>query len=109
MIGGFSEQTVEDHHRNMINGLKASFETQLGASHTSYHVDKVFTQVVAGTYYHFHLTADNGSQLSVLVFEPLLHTQQPATVERVEQGHTQARNPNWLFINHSILLLPFCL
>jgi hypothetical protein len=94
MIGGFSEQTVEDHHRNTINGLKASIESQLGASHTSYHVDRVFTQVVAGTYLHFHLTADNGSQLSVLVFEPLPHTQQPATVERVEQGHTEARNPN---------------
>ena len=84
MIGGFSEQTVEDHHRNMINGLKANFETQLGGSNASFHVDKVFTQVVAGTYYHFHLTSDNGKQLSVLVFEPLPHTQQPATVERVE-------------------------
>lgn len=94
MIGGFSEQPVEEQHINMINGLKGSFEAQLGASHASYHVDKVFIQVVAGTYYHFHLTADNGAQISVLVFEPLPHTQQPATVEKVEQGHTQARNPN---------------
>ncbi len=94
MPGGFSEQTVEDHHRNLVQQTQQSFESQLGASNTSYNIDKVFSQVVAGTYYHFHLTSNNGQQVSVLVFEPLPHTNEPAKVERVEQGHTEARNPN---------------
>ena len=94
MIGGFSETQVDDHHRDLINTLKPTFEGQLGATHANWHIDAVFTQVVAGTYVHFHLTGDNGAQVSVLVFEPLPHTNTPATVERVEQGHTPARNPN---------------
>jgi hypothetical protein len=94
MIGGFSQQEVDDHHRELVHTLKPSFEGQLGATHSNWHIDAVFSQIVAGTYVHFHLTGDNGSQISVLVFEPLPHTGNPATVERVEHGHTQARNPN---------------
>lgn len=94
MIGGFQEQAVEDHHINLIHQLKPSFETKLGSSHASYNINKVFTQVVAGTYLHFHLTSDNGTKVSVLVFEPLPHTGNPAVVERVFEGHTQATNPN---------------
>jgi len=94
MIGGFSQQNVEDHHRDLINTLKPSFESKLGATHSNWTIDAVFSQVVAGTYVHVHLTGDNGAQVSVLVFEPLPHTNQPATVELVENGHTEARNPN---------------
>jgi hypothetical protein len=94
MIGGFSQQNVEDHHRNMISTLKPSFEAKLGATHSNWVVHAVFTQVVAGTYIHFHLIGENDTKISVLVFEPLPHTNQPATVELVENGHTEARNPN---------------
>lgn len=75
MIGGFSEQTVEDHHRNLLATVRPAVETKLGAAHANWTIDRVFSQVVAGTYYHFHLTGDNGAQVSVLVFEPLPHTQ----------------------------------
>ena len=79
----------------MLNSLKGQINSKLGATHNEYHIDKVFTQIVAGTYYHYHLTADNGDKLSVLIFEPLPHTNDQARVESVAHGHTEARNPNW--------------
>ncbi len=78
----------------MVSQLKGHINSKLGASHDNFTIDKVFAQVVAGTYYHFHLTADNGDKLSALVFQPLPHTNEAARVESVEKGHTQARNPN---------------
>jgi len=78
----------------LIHTLKPTFEAKLGATHSAWTINCVHTQVVAGTYIHFHLTGDNGAKVSVLVFEPLPHTQQPATVEKVEEGHTEASNPN---------------
>jgi hypothetical protein len=88
MMGGFSQVDIEDDHRNMISTLKPSFEGKLGATHSNWHINSVFSQVVAGTYIHFHLTGDNDTKISVLVFVPLPHTGQPATVELVENGHT---------------------
>jgi hypothetical protein len=78
----------------MINQLKGHINTKLGSSHNSFKINKVFTQIVAGTYYHFHLTADNGDKLSVLVFQPLPHTNEQTRVEYVQKGHTEAKNPN---------------
>ncbi len=63
-----------------MNQMKGNINSKLGANHNSFAVDKVFTQVVAGTYYHFHLTADNGDKVSALVFEPLPHTNEQARV-----------------------------
>jgi hypothetical protein len=78
----------------MVNQLKGSINSKLNSNHNSFTVNKVFTQVVAGAYYHFHLTSDNGEKLSALIFEPLPHTNEQPKVESVEKGHTQARNPN---------------
>ena len=79
---------MNDDHRDMINQLKGNISSKINANHNSFTVNKVFTQIVAGTYYHFHLTADNGEKLSALVFKPLPHTNEQAKVESVEKGHT---------------------
>ena len=74
--------------------MKDHINSKLGTSHSSFNIDKVFTQIVAGIYYHFHLTADNGDKLSALVFKPLPHTNEAPKLESVHPGHTEARNPN---------------
>jgi len=94
MCGGFNDRDIEDSHRNLIHHHKADIEAKLGATHSAWTINRVQSQVVAGTYTHFHLTGDNGTQISVLVFEPLPHTNAPSEVVIVEQGHTDARNPN---------------
>lgn len=91
MIGGFHETAVTDDHRNLVNTHLGAINGQLGANHGAYNVEKAFTQVVAGQYIHLHLTA-GGQQVSALFFQPLGDGQ--ATLEKVEQGHTQARNPH---------------
>ncbi len=68
--------------------MKGHINTKLGTNHNTLNIDKVFTQVVAGTYYHFHLTADNGDKLSALVFQPLPHSNEAPKLESVEKGHT---------------------
>lgn len=91
MIGGFHETAVTDDHRDLVSQHLAAINGQLGANHGAYTVEKAFTQVVAGQYIHLHLTA-GGQQVSALFFQPLGNA--PATLEKVEQGHTEARNPN---------------
>lgn len=68
MIGGFHQQDVSAEHQNLVNSQKDHINSRLGANHNSYTVNQVWTQVVAGTNYFFHLTADDNSQVSVCVF-----------------------------------------
>jgi hypothetical protein len=54
----------------------ANINAKAGHDHhwTSVHVDKAWTQVVAGTNYFFHLTTNDHKKVSVCIFVPLPHT-----------------------------------
>ena len=73
MMGGFSQQQVDQEHRDLIHGQTASINTKLGTSHAAFSVDHVWTQVVAGTNYFFHLSAGD-HHYSVCIYQPLPHT-----------------------------------
>ena len=94
MIGGFSEQDVHQDHRDLVNHNAQQISSKLGVNAAHFTVNNVWTQVVAGTNYFFHLTADNGDKFSAVIFVPLPHTNAPAEVALAEPGHTQARNPH---------------
>lgn len=84
MPGGFHEQEkIDDDHRSLVAELMGDINNKLGANHANFHINKVFSQVVAGMYYHFHLTGDNDEKLSALIFRPLPHTNEGPRVERV--------------------------
>jgi len=62
-------------------------------SFSSLQVDNVWSQVVAGNNYFYHLTANDGTKITACIFEPLPHTNQPPQLSLVEIGHTHVRNP----------------
>ena len=44
---------------------------------------------MAGEFFHFHLSSDKGDKVSMWVFVPLEHPDEPVTLEGVEKGHTK--------------------
>ncbi len=95
MVGGFTHQEeITQEQKDLVASHLAQINAKHNSHATSFHVDAVFTQVVAGTNYFFHLTANDGSKLSVSVFVPLPHTNAPSELNIVEAGHTEARNHN---------------
>ena len=94
MIGGFSESEVSQEHIDLVQSNTQNISSTLGVNAASFTVNSAWVQVVAGTNYFFHLTADNGDKFSVVIFVPLPHTNAPAEVSLAEVGHTQARNPH---------------
>ncbi len=97
MIGGFSESEVTQEHRDLVHHNTEQISSKLGVNAAQFTINSVWTQVVAGTNYFFHLTADNGDKFSVVIFVPLPHTNAPAEVSLAENGHTPARNPHSWF------------
>lgn len=72
-----------------MNHNLAGINAKLGAHYTSFTVDKVHSQVVAGTNYFFHLTANDGAKVSATIFVPLPHTNEPAQVTDAHQDHVE--------------------
>lgn len=94
MIGGLSSTPVTQEHQDLVKANLASINSSSHANATSYHVDKAWVQVVAGTNYFFHVTDNNHKKWSVFVEVPLPHTNAPAKVTHVAAGHNAAKNPH---------------
>ena len=94
MVGGFKQEEVTEYIQELVNEQIPNINAKLNASHSSWTINGVWTQIVAGKNYFLHLTSNNNTKISVCIFRPLPHTQQPPEVALLELGHTQARNPN---------------
>lgn len=67
MAGGWSKSEITP---SMINALDPVIKT-LNTSAKLSHIDKVYTQVVAGTNYAIEFTLSNGDTWHTLVYEDL--------------------------------------
>lgn len=76
--GGNQAQNITQEHRDLVNHNLAGLNAKTGAHATSFTVNKVATQVVAGTNYHFHLTSNDGKPYTATIHVPLPHTNSPA-------------------------------
>jgi hypothetical protein len=94
MIGGFGGAIeITQDHKDLVSHNVAAINAKTGAHATSYTINSVHSQVVAGTNYFFHLTDNTGHKYSVFVHVPLPHTHAPAEFKWAEAGHTHARHP----------------
>ncbi len=94
MIGGFGGAIViEEDHRHLVNHHIDAINDFTHAGATSYTVNAVHTQVVAGTNYFFHLTDNHGQHWSVFVNVSLPHSGVATKVLWAEKGHSHARHP----------------
>ncbi len=93
MIGGFGDAstTITEEHKDLVKNNLAKINAKLGTHATSFTINSVTTQVVAGTNYFFHLTSNDGKKYSALIYVPLPHTNAPAEVSKAEVGHTVAK------------------
>lgn len=99
MVGGFKQEEVTAYIQELVNELTSNINTTINAPNSTWAINGVWTQIVAGKNYFLHLTSNNNTKISVCIFRPLPHTQQPPEVALLELGHTQARNPNsWFYI-----------
>ena len=91
MIGGFQDKGVSAEAQAAWDSVHAGLEAheQWPKGHT-WTIDTCHSQVVAGTNYFFHVTSSNGDKKSVRVFVPLPHTNAPAQVSGVFDGHQAA-------------------
>jgi len=80
MIGGLQEIDVTAEHQEIVKVHLAAINSKGHTHHTSFHVDKAWSQVVAGTNYFFHLTSNDHHKYSVFIHLPLPHTNQPPQV-----------------------------
>jgi hypothetical protein len=70
--GGHTDNEVSQKVKDLVNGNIAGINSALGKNYTSFHVDKVWTQV------------------TVRLYEPLPHTNQPVQVSKAVEGHVDA-------------------
>jgi hypothetical protein len=56
---------------------KAEINSKLRTGYKSFKINKCYRQIVAGEFYHFHLTSDSNQKLSVTIFVPLEHPDEP--------------------------------
>ena len=94
LAGGLAVGVVDQHHKDLVKHHTNDINAKLGTHATSFTVDSVHTQVVAGTNYFFHITSNDGHKYSVFIHVPLPHTGAPSSLSFAEHGHTQARNPH---------------
>ena len=94
LAGGLSAGEVSQDVKDLVNHNTANINAKLGTHATSFTVNSVHSQVVAGTNYFLHLTSNDGHKYSVVIYVPLPHTGAPASVTFAENGHTQPRNPH---------------
>lgn len=87
--GGYHSVEVTQEAKDLVAHNVAGINAKLGAHHTSFTVDNVSSQVVAGTNYFFHLTADNGAKVSATIYVPLPHTNSPAEVTDAHDDHVE--------------------
>lgn len=74
MPGGYSTSESNADVEALVKNNTAAINAKLGKHYESFKIDKVHTQVVAGTNYFLHLTSNDGHKVSVTIFVPLPHT-----------------------------------
>lgn len=88
--GGHSNTDVSKEVQDIFTANLAGINSKLSKHWTSVHVDKVWSQVVAGTNYTAHITGNDGGKATVRIFVPLPHTNAPAQVSAAVDGHVDA-------------------
>lgn len=78
LAGGYHSVGVSKHHQDLIAKTTGQINQAVGGHATSYTINKVWSQVVAGTNYHFNLTSNDNHKYTVTIYEPLPHTNSPA-------------------------------
>lgn len=86
-MGAFGDSRAPDADDvALVNGQLAAINAKLNVHNTSYKIENVSTQVVAGTNYFFHLTGSDGHKYSAAIHVPLPHTGSPAELGKVSAG-----------------------
>ena len=95
MMGGFQEVEVSQEHREIMTLKCADVAAKMNCEGTpELKIVKAQEQVVAGKFIWFHLVDNgDGKEWSACIFVPL-EGMENAEVSIVEEGHTDARNPN---------------
>lgn len=76
--GGFNEENEEYYdYQGWIVRFKDDINKKLNSSYKSFKLNKVYRQIVAGEFFHLHLTSDNGHKVSICIFVPLEHPDEP--------------------------------
>ena len=79
------EITADDHA--LVNSCAASINAKCGHAHEGLKIVKASSQVVAGTNKFYHLEDNQSAKLTVTIHVPLPHTNAPAEVQQVSEGH----------------------
>jgi hypothetical protein len=90
LCGGHSAGEVTQEVKDLVNHNVAGINSKLGTSYTSFTVNHVETQVVAGTNYTVQLTSNDGHPVTARIYVPLPHTNAPAEVSAAVAGHVAA-------------------
>ena len=86
MIGGYQEAELTADLTNLATQHKAAICEKVGIEVVDLTVEKVESQVVAGTNYRFYLAAGD-KKLTAIVHQPLPHTNEPSVVSEAFLGH----------------------
>lgn len=89
--GGHGDATVDAEVSTLYSSSLAKINAKLGKHWTSVHVDKVWSQVVAGTNYTAHVTGSDGAKATVRIYVPLPHTHEEPSVSAFADGHVDAK------------------
>ena len=88
MPGAPAESEITQEDRDLVNNNKANINSKCGCNYESFDIVKASSQVVAGTNKFYHLKANPGDKaITVTIFVPLPHTNEPASVTECSQGH----------------------
>ena len=88
MMGAPQDCEVSQEDRDLVNNCKAKINEKSGCNCESYDICKASSQVVAGTNKFYHLKGNPGDkQVTVTIFCPLPHTNEPPSVSECSNGH----------------------
>lgn len=90
LCGGHQGGEVTQEVKDLVNNNLAAINSKLGTHHTSFTVDSVESQVVAGTNYTVKLTSNDDHKYTVRIFVPLPHTGNAPEISAFAQGHVAA-------------------
>ena len=86
MNGGYQETELTEELTNLITHHTPEISGKVGINAAVLNVEKVESQVVAGTNYRFYLNT-GGNKLTAIVHQPLPHTNAPSEVSNAYLGH----------------------
>ncbi|KAL4440791.1 hypothetical protein ABPG74_013772 [Tetrahymena malaccensis] len=84
LCGGFHGKEVTQQQHDLANHHLQDVNNLLGKSFTSLTVTAYSSQVVAGTNHLLEAQANDGTKVSLKVFEPLPYTNQPTQLSEAK-------------------------